>query len=154
MIKKTFEELKLTGQLPSPPGVGMKILKLTQGEDFSADEIGRTIMADAALTGRLLKIANSAQSAGARPVTTVSEATMRLGVRAVRNVALGLSLISSYRTGTCSEFSYDRYWSLSLARAVAAQSISRALGVPLSQVYGSVAERFSEVDSRQAALAA
>ena len=34
------------------------------------------------------------------------------------------------------------------------QSISRALGVPLSQVYGSVAERFSEVDSRQAALAA
>ena len=45
MIKKTFEELKLTGQLPSPPGVGMKILKLTQGEDFSADEIGRTIEA-------------------------------------------------------------------------------------------------------------
>ena len=34
------------------------------------------------------------------------------------------------------------------------QAISRALGVPLSQVYGSVAERFSEVDSRQAALAA
>ena len=34
------------------------------------------------------------------------------------------------------------------------QSISRALGVPISQVYGSVAERFSEVDSRQAALAA
>ncbi|MBK7875094.1 MAG: HDOD domain-containing protein [Planctomycetes bacterium] len=129
MIKKTFEELKLTGQLPSPPGVGMKILKLTQGEDFSADEIGRTIMADAALTGRLLKIANSAQSAGARPVTTVSEATMRLGVRAVRNVALGLSLISSYRAGACSAFSYDRYWSLSLARAVAAQSISRAMRI-------------------------
>ena len=143
MIKKTFEELKLTGQLPSPPGVGMKILKLTQGEDFSADEIGRTIMADAALTGRLLKIANSAQSAGARPVTTVSEATMRLGVRAVRNVALGLSLISSYRTGTCSEFSYDRYWSLSLARAVAAQSISRALRIgqpPEAYILGLLAD--------------
>lgn len=27
-------KLKLTGQLPSPPGVGMKILKLTQGRGF------------------------------------------------------------------------------------------------------------------------
>ncbi len=131
MIKKTFEELKLTGQLPSPPGVGMRILKLTQGEDFSADDIGRTIMADSALTGRLLKIANSAQTAGARPVTTVSEATMRLGVRAVRNVALGLSLISAYRSGTCLAFNYDRYWSMSLARAVASQTISRALRLGL-----------------------
>ena len=65
MINNTFEELKLSGDLPSPSGVGMKILKLTQGEDFSTEEIGQTIMADSALTGRLLKLANSAQ-AGAR----------------------------------------------------------------------------------------
>jgi len=132
MIKKTFDELKLTGNLPSPPGVGMRILKLTQGEDFSAEEIGQAIMADPALTGRLLKIANSAAAGGASAVTTVSEATMRLGVRAVRNVALGLSLVSNYRQGACSAFQYDRYWSMSLARAVAAQAISRAtrIGTP------------------------
>lgn len=143
MIRKTFDELKLTGQLPSPPGVGMKILKLTQGEDFSAEEIGRTIMADGALTGRLLKIANSALSGGARPVTTVSEATMRLGIRAVRNVALGLSLVSAYRTGNCSAFDYDRHWSTSLARAVSAQSISRALRVgqpPEAYILGLLAD--------------
>lgn len=132
MIKKTFEELKLTGNLPSPPGVGMKILRITQGEDVSAAEIGQTIMADPALTGRLLRIANSAQAAGANSVTTVSEATMRLGVRAVRNIALGLSLISAYRSGGCAGFNYDRYWSTSLARAVSAQAISRAarIGAP------------------------
>ena len=144
MIRKTFAELKLTGQLPSPPGVGMKILTLTQGEDFSADDIGKAIMTDAALTGRLLKIANSAQAASsARPVATVSEATMRLGVRAVRNVALGLSLISAYRSGGCATFDYDRYWSASLARAVAAQSISRGLGIgqpPEAYILGLLAD--------------
>lgn len=143
MIRKTFDELKLTGQLPSPPGVGMKILKLTQGEDFSAEEIGRTIMADGALTGRLLKIANSALSGGARPVTTVSEATMRLGIRSVRNVALGLSLVSAYRSGNCSAFDYDRHWSMSLARAVSAQSISRALRIgqpPEAYILGLLAD--------------
>jgi hypothetical protein len=56
-------------------------LKLTQDEELSADEIGQTILADPALTGRLLLIANSALSAGAHPVTTVSEAIMAHGHR-------------------------------------------------------------------------
>jgi two-component system, cell cycle response regulator len=132
IFKQTFEELKASGQLPSPPGVGMRILKLTQSENFSAEELGRTIMTDPALTGRLLKLANAATSGSMQPVTTVPEATMRLGVRAVKNIALGLSLLSAYRSGMCDKFNYDRYWSMSLARAVAAQNISRHLrqGVP------------------------
>ena len=125
MIRQTFDELKLTNRLPSPPGVGMRVLEITRGEDFSADDIANAIMADSALTGRLLKIANSAQSGAGQPITTVSEATMRLGVRAVRNMALGLSLISANRSGACERFEYERYWSMSLARAVAAQSLSR-----------------------------
>lgn len=136
MLNNTFEELKMTGKLPSPPGVGMRILKLTQRDDCSAQEIGNAIMADSALTGRLLKIANSAQSGGVRAITTVHEATMRLGVRAVRNVALGLSLVSAYRAGQCARFDYDRYWSVSLARAVAAQRLSEKLR------YGAPAEAY------------
>jgi two-component system, cell cycle response regulator len=129
MIRQTFEELKLTNRLPSPPGVGMRVLEITRGEDFSADDIANAIMADSALTGRLLKIANSAQNGAGQPITTVSEATMRLGVRSVRNVALGLSLISANRTGGCEKFEYERYWSMSLARGVAAQAISRVKNV-------------------------
>jgi len=129
MIRQTFEELKLTNRLPSPPGVGMRVLEITRGEDFSADDIANAIMADSALTGRLLKIANSAQNGAGQPITTVSEATMRLGVRSVRNVALGLSLISANRSGGCEKFEYERYWSMSLARGVAAQAISRLKNV-------------------------
>ena len=107
MIKNTFEELRLSGNLPSPSGVGMKILKLTQRDDHSTEEIGEAIMADSALTGRILKLANSARSASIEPIATVSEATMRLGLRTVRNVALGLSLLSENRTGNCEAFEYD-----------------------------------------------
>ena len=131
MIRPTFEELKATGQLPSPAGVGMRILRLTQGDAHSADEIGRTIMADSALTGRLLKLANSAQGGSSVPVTTVSEATVRLGLSAVRSVALGLSIVSSHRAGSCPGFDYERYWSMSLARAVAAQNFSQAFRTAL-----------------------
>ncbi len=132
MIHKTFEELRLTGQLPSPSGVGMEILRLTQRDDFSTEEIAQTISVDSALTGRLLKLANSAESGSIEPITTVNEATIRLGISTVRNLALGLSLVPSDRDHVCAAFDYDRYWSSSLARAVAAQRLSRELriGVP------------------------
>lgn len=132
MHTHTFEELRLSGQLPTPSGVGMQILRLTQGDDFSTEEISQAIAADSALTGRLLKIANSAESGAIEPITTIGEATIRLGIRTVRNIALGLSLVSSNRSGGCADFDYDYYWSLSLARAVAAQQLSRVLrvGVP------------------------
>ncbi len=122
-----FDELKLTGNLPSPSGVGMAILRLTQSDDFSAEELARTIQSDPALTGRIVKMSNSAQAAGVKPTTTVSEAVVRLGVRAVRNVALGFSLVSAFRKGKCEAFDYGQYWSESLARAVAAQTLSREL---------------------------
>lgn len=132
MNVKTFEELKLSGNLPSPAGVGMRILQLTRTEDYSAEEMGEAIMADPSLTGRILKLANSAQNAGAEPVTTVAEAIMRLGSRTVRDVALAFSLVSDRRTGACRSFDYEKYWSRSLARAVSAQVASRviALGSP------------------------
>jgi two-component system cell cycle response regulator len=129
MIRQTFDELKASGQLPSPPGVGMRILKLTQDETHSAQELADLIMADSVLTGRLLELANSPKLGSAQPVTTVAEATTRLGLRAVKNVALGLSLLSSNRAGKCAKFDYDRYWSMSLARAVAAQNLSRCLKI-------------------------
>lgn len=129
MNVKTFEELKLSGNLPSPAGVGMKILQLTRTEDYSADEMGEAIMADSSLTGRILKLANSALNSGLEPATTVSGAIMRLGSRTVRDLALAFSLVSERRSGSCRAFDYEQYWSKSLARAVSAQIICRVKGV-------------------------
>ncbi len=129
MSELTFEELKTLGSLPTPTGVGMQILRMTQQEEFSTEEVGRVISTDPALAGRLLALANSAESGAAEPITSINEAMMRLGIRAVRNVALGLSLVSGYRQGTCTAFDYDGYWARSLARAVAAQRLAHALRV-------------------------
>jgi diguanylate cyclase (GGDEF)-like protein len=124
MHGRLFDELKLTGALPSPTGVGVAILRLTQAEDYSMGEVTRVIQSDPALTGRIIKLANSALQAGAEPATTAAQATMRLGVRSVRNVALGFTLVTGNRTGTCQGFDYAGYWSRSLARAVTAQAIA------------------------------
>ena len=53
MYRESFEELRASGRLPTPPGVGVVVLKITQRDDFSTEELGRAIAADPALTGRL-----------------------------------------------------------------------------------------------------
>ncbi|MCB9907735.1 MAG: diguanylate cyclase [Planctomycetes bacterium] len=129
----TFEEIKLTGNLPSPAGVGVRILELTRNEEYSVEEMGHAIMADSSLTGRILQLANTGERTGSLPATTVSESIMRLGSRTVRNLALAFSIVSERTTGACRTFQYETYWSGSLGRAVAAQAVSRRLGQQRSE---------------------
>jgi diguanylate cyclase (GGDEF)-like protein len=124
-MDKTFDELKLTGRLPSPSAVGLRILKLTQEEDYSQEELCQTIQADPALAGRIIKLANAVLSDGMESVTSVEKAAMRLGASTVRMVALGFTLVSDNRMGECTNFNFDHYWSRSLARAVACSVMSR-----------------------------
>jgi len=127
VFQDRFEELKLSGSLPSPSGVGLSILRLTQREDASMEELLWCLQADPALTGRILKMANATRGVNEPPCSSVLQASLRLGMRSVRNVALGFTLVTSNRSGVCSPFGYDRYWSSSLACAVAAQCFAREL---------------------------
>ncbi len=120
-----FEQLKSSGQLPSPKGVALAILRLTQREDASMAELARIIKSDPAFVGRLIKAANSVSANTGRPVVSVQEAMVVLGMPAVRNLALGLSLLSQYRKGTCREFDYERFWSASLACGIALQALAQ-----------------------------
>ncbi len=123
-----FDELKATNQLPSPTGVALEILRLAESETATANDIARVLQSDPALSGRVLKIANSASAGLTRPVASVREAVTHLGVRMVRNVALGFSLVSQYGRGACHDFDYRNFWSCSLAMGVAAQAAARLTG--------------------------
>ena len=119
-----FDELKATDRLPSPTGVGLEILRLTQNEETTVQELSRTLQTDPALAGRILKLANSVQFGGSRTSGCVDDAVVRLGFGAVRNVALGFSLLSAQRNGDCTKFDYEKYWARSLAAAIASQMLS------------------------------
>ncbi len=130
---KIFEELKSTGNLPTPAGVGLRILQITESEDFEVAEMSRAIMADSSLTGRILQLANSTTFGAQQPATTVDESIMRLGSSTVRNLSLAFSLVSARSISTCEAFDYSTYWSSSLARAVVARTLAGKLGVGLPE---------------------
>src|SRR5690349_8599639 len=128
MTRTTFNELKNSGALPSPTGVGLAILRLTQREDFVLGHVARTIQSDPALTGRILKLANASLGANERAITSVEEAVMELSVGSVRTLALGFTLVSANRIGEGTGFDYDAYWSRSLIHAVAARNLATERG--------------------------
>jgi diguanylate cyclase (GGDEF)-like protein len=131
-MSDAFLELARTGKLPSPSGVGARILSLTQDESATVDDIAAVLARDPALTGRILRVANSAAQAGAQPLTTTKEAAMRLGLRAVSAIAVGFTLVSSNRDGACEGFDYPAYWSRSLATAVTAGAMAREVAPELA----------------------
>ncbi len=124
---KRFEELKVGGDLPSPKGAALAIVRLTQKEDVSLAELAHAVSTDPAFVGRLIKAANSAQATGRRPVASIQDALSVLGIATVRTLALGFSLVSDYKAGKCSGFDYARFWSHSLACAIALQSLVKKM---------------------------
>lgn len=120
-----FEQMKASGDLPSPKGAALAIIRMTQQPDLALSELARAIKTDPAFVGRLIKAANGLLSLDRRPVTSVPEALMVLGLPAVRTMALGFSLLSNYRSGGCAGFDYDRYWCSSLLTALAMQLVTQ-----------------------------
>ena len=110
-----------TGELPSPTGIALTILQLAQRDDTSVKDIARVTKSDPALSGRLLKFVNSPHVGLSRPVVSVETAVSMLGIRVVRQLALGISVLANSRSGPCKNFDYALFWSESLATAFAAK---------------------------------
>lgn len=119
-----FGQFKATGDLPSPKGAALSIIRLTQRDDVSMADLAHAVKADPAFVGRLIKAANSVQAGVRRPVASIQEALMVLGIPAVRAMALGFSLLSENRGGQCANFDYQHFWSHSLVCAVAFQALA------------------------------
>lgn len=119
-----FEQLKASGDLPSPKGVALAIIEASLREDASMAELAHLVKSDPAFVARLIRASNGVNALGRRPVVAVQDALVVLGLPAVRTLALGFSLVSNYARGACECFDYTRYWSHSLAFAIAMQAIT------------------------------
>ncbi len=131
--KTRIDELKATGRLPSPTGVALAVLHMTQDSKTTIDQLADVLKGDPALSGRILKFANSAFAGTRRPAVAVSEAAVRIGFRKVSQLALGFSLLSSYRSGPCRAFDYDGFWSECIATAASARALSHVIRATSSE---------------------
>ncbi|WP_165873423.1 GGDEF domain-containing protein [Parasulfuritortus cantonensis] len=122
--KQNFAALKAGGMLPSPRGVALAVLELTQRNDTDVKTLTHLVQTDPAMAGRLLRYANAAHGGSLRHIASLNHAIVFLGIFRVRQIALGFSLVDHYRSGACRQFDYMGYWTRSLATAIAAQQVA------------------------------
>jgi HD-like signal output (HDOD) protein len=83
-IEQTLEQGDI--QLPVFPSMVMRLRRTMAEPDYSIGDIAKVIDKDQVLTSNVLKMANSSFYAGLNPVTTIKEASLRLGAKAILNM--------------------------------------------------------------------
>ena len=116
------ELLARLDQVPAQRPVATQIVRMTRDDDVSARRLAAVVSADAPLTARLMRLANSAYYGLSGRVRTVPIAVTVLGFTTVRSLALaaaaGLGGHDSVPPG---------FWHRSACTAVAAAELARPL---------------------------
>jgi two-component system, cell cycle response regulator len=79
-------------RVPTLSPVAARVLALAANERTSARQLADIITADMGLSSKILGLANSSYYGGAAQTTKISDAVRVLGMRAVRNAVLGISV--------------------------------------------------------------
>lgn len=123
-----INQLNISASLPSPKGVALALLEACRQEDVTIAEIAKLIQTDPALSGRLIQRANATKQTS-RAVSSISDAVSRVGLTAVKQLAMGFSLIDQYQQSSSKGFDYQQFWSHSLLMAIAMQELGKVTRV-------------------------
>lgn len=78
--------------LPTMPEMAIKVREVAEDPDASIMQLNTVISNDAALTARIIKVANSPLFRGAREIEDLNMALSRLGMQTTSNLATGLAM--------------------------------------------------------------
>ncbi len=111
-------------RLPILPKVAGEVIKLTDKSEINFNELSSLILKDQVLAGHVLKIANSPAYSGTSPVTTLRDASTRLGAKLLAKTILSVSLKSDLFIVNGYEKLIKELWNHSLASSLYANVIA------------------------------
>ncbi len=111
--------------LPTLPTVIAKMLELVDNPKTSASSLSNLVMRDQVLTAKILKMANSSFYAFPRQIATVKLALVVLGFENVKEMALSLSVLNSFKGENTKHFDTSLFWQHSIAVGACTRMIAR-----------------------------
>jgi HD-like signal output (HDOD) protein len=121
-------------RMPSLSTTVTKVLETCNDPKASANDLKRVISLDPVLTGRVLKLINSAYYSLGKPITSLTRAIIMLGVNTVKNLALSFTILDNLKgNSSCLSFSADEFWRHSLCVGVVAKMLAAQKGVPVTR---------------------
>jgi len=119
-----LEKLEAGYGLPVLSPVAVKLVELASDECSSAQDLVKVIEKDPPLALRLVRLANSAFFNPRVPITSLTQAVMRIGFDRLRIMALSISLRETFPLGRVGPLDYEKFWKVSLYRAIISKSLA------------------------------
>lgn len=154
-------------KLPTLPEVAVRVREAVEDDMSSTSKISRVISADASLSARLIRVANSPLYRGRTPIEGVQMAVTRLGTKTVRDLVMSLIMQQLFQTRSPQlRARMERLWLHStevaalsglFARRFTSLSVDEAMLAGLLHDIGALplivrAEEFPELLKEEAAL--
>ncbi|MCC6407646.1 MAG: HDOD domain-containing protein [Planctomycetes bacterium] len=118
--------------LPSLPEVVTKLNAMINDPKVGLHEIGAVVAHDAAITAKVLRIANSSYYGLKEPVLSAEQAATVVGARSLRNIALQASVFARYEhLAALPDFDLEAVWRHAIYVAQLAQTLARESRRPL-----------------------
>ncbi len=133
-----LEQLAWTDSLPTLPASVTRVLEAIDDEQSGVEEIADLLATDAAITGRVLSVANSALfNPGGFAFASLAEAISRIGLLEVRDIVVTTGVVDIFSEMEC-PFDYLGYWKHCLTTALAAGAVAdRSPGIAAASRPGS-----------------
>lgn len=112
------------GDLPPMPHVASKAIQLVEDPNVTAPDLTELLSSDTALAARVLKIANSAMFSRQREITTLNQAIMIIGFKALKGIIVAATLRQANKNSGKVE---QLVWENSMGSAMLATNISKKL---------------------------
>ena len=94
---KVYSQIRKSGNLPTLPGILLKLLEACDDEDTPISEIASIISKDPVLSLRVLQLVNSAYYGLQKKFKGVAQAVVYLGANTIKNIAITTYACSANR---------------------------------------------------------
>lgn len=134
---RIVDQIRLQSQRMQVPCLSEEVhhlLTALTNDDIDYRQLATIIEQHPAIVARLIALANSAWVAPVDPVTTVTQACVRLGFSVVRSVSIGLAIISPFNVSRCRAFDIRQYWVNSMLVANGAAALAAKLPAQSEQL--------------------
>lgn len=133
-IKKQLRLIQdYISRMPSLSTTVTKVLEICNNPVTSPNDLNRVISLDPVLTGRVLRLINSAYYSLPKKVTSLTRAIIMLGLNTVVNLAVSTAVLESLngKGSKSKSLSMDEFWTHSICVGVTAKYLAGLKNIPV-----------------------
>ena len=123
------EVVEMVDQMPASAESVQQVLDLTSDINCSPRDLVRVVEHDPVLTGRILKVVNSAYFGLSRRISSVKEALAFIGLNTLKNVALTVAAIGALPKNNKAGMDMEAFLAHSLGVGAASRWIASRVGL-------------------------